>query len=120
MSKIEQMEITCIECPIGCHLVVTKDEKGEVTVTGNLCPRGEAYGKQEMFHPKRMITTVKNTLTGTISLKTSESVDKEKYFDILLAIKNTPLKKDYKSGDIFISNVCDSGADIVVTGVHLI
>ena len=33
MSKIEQIEITCIECPIGCHLVVTKDEKGEVTVT---------------------------------------------------------------------------------------
>ena len=112
------MELTCIRCPIGCHLVVTKNKDGTVTVTGNSCPRGAEYGKQEMLCPQRIITTIKKTATGTISVKTSTSVNKGIYFDVLQAIKDVPLKKSYKFGEVLIKNVCNSGADIVITGVH--
>jgi len=98
--------------------VVTKNKDGTVTVTGNSCPRGAEYGKQEMLCPQRIITTIKKTATGTISVKTSTSVNKGIYFDVLQAIKDVPLKKSYKFGEVLIKNVCNSGADIVITGVH--
>ena len=40
------MEFTCIMCPVGCHLTVTKTKNG-IVVSGNACPRGELFGKSE-------------------------------------------------------------------------
>ena len=52
------MEITCINCPVGCRLSVTL-ENGQVTsVTGNTCTRGEIYARQECVDPQRMVTAV--------------------------------------------------------------
>ena len=52
------MEITCINCPVGCRLSVTL-ENGQVTsVTGNTCKRGEIYARQECVDPQRMVTAV--------------------------------------------------------------
>ncbi len=52
-------EIICITCPKGCHLQV--DENNDYAVTGHSCPRGEAYGKNELKNPVR-------TLTSTVRL----------------------------------------------------
>lgn len=112
------MELTCIRCPIGCHLSVTKNADGSVTVSGNTCPRGAEYGKQEITQPKRTITTIKKTTNGTISVKTSKAVNKEIYFDVLKAVRDVKVKKSYKFGEKLIENVCNSGADIIITGVN--
>ncbi len=44
----------CIVCPMGCHLTVDTET---LEVTGNTCPRGEKYGKEELTAPKRVITS---------------------------------------------------------------
>ena len=38
--------VICITCPKGCHLTV--DEENGFAVTGNSCPRGAEYGKNEL------------------------------------------------------------------------
>ena len=38
-------ELICITCPKGCHLRV--DEEKGFAVTGNSCPRGAEYGRNE-------------------------------------------------------------------------
>lgn len=48
-------ELICITCPKGCHLKV--DEENGYAVTGNSCPKGEAYGKAELCHPTRVVTS---------------------------------------------------------------
>ena len=47
-------EVICTCCPQGCHLQV--DEANDYKVTGNGCPNGIAYGKEELTHPTRIIT----------------------------------------------------------------
>ena len=50
------IELTCISCPLGCPLKVETDGAGQVvSVTGNTCKRGEAYGRKEVTapHPHR-------------------------------------------------------------------
>ena len=48
-------EVICTCCPKGCHLQV--DEANDYKVTGNGCPNGIAYGKEELTHPTRIITS---------------------------------------------------------------
>ena len=48
-------ELICIVCPRGCHLRV--DEANDYAVTGNSCPRGAAYGRAELTHPTRVLTS---------------------------------------------------------------
>ena len=53
-----RVELVCIACPLACRLTVTTSLRGDVTVTGNLCVRGEAYGSEEVRAPKRILTAV--------------------------------------------------------------
>ena len=112
------MEITCIMCPVGCTLNVTKKGK-TITVNGNGCPRGEIYGKNEITTPKRMVTTIKKYKDGTISLKTSEPIDKNLVADCLKEINKTKEPKNIKTGEVFIKNILSTNVDIIVTNVNV-
>jgi CxxC motif-containing protein len=62
VSKTEDLpapvEMVCIACPIACRLIVTPSARGDATVTGNRCPRGESYGREELLAPRRVLTAV--------------------------------------------------------------
>lgn len=48
-------ELVCIVCPKGCRLRV--DEENDFAVTGNSCPRGAQYGREECTNPTRVVTS---------------------------------------------------------------
>ena len=51
-------ELICIACPRGCTLTVTiGDTPDTMEVSGNSCPKGAIYGKQEVLCPMRTLTT---------------------------------------------------------------
>lgn len=108
-------EMICIVCPVGCHLEV--DEK-TLEVTGNKCPRGDAYGKKEMTNPTRMLTSTVRTnalLQRRVSIKTSDEIPKDKLFDIMAELDQIEAKVPVNSGDILLKNVLNTGVDIVAT-----
>ncbi len=115
---MRKLETICIRCPIGCHLEV--EQKGpEVIVSGNSCPRGAEYGKQEFTAPMRTITAVYCMPEGgTITVKTSKPVEKVKYFVVLDAIHSAPCPKNPQFGGVLVENVAGTGADIVITSVN--
>ncbi len=107
-------ELICITCPRGCHLKIDED----LNVTGNSCPRGEAYAKSEMTHPVRMVTStmkVENGLTDRVSVKTQSAIPKELIFDVMKEINHITLHAPIHRGDVAIENVCNTHVNIVVT-----
>ena len=44
---METKKLTCIVCPMGCPLEVTLEGGNILSVTGNTCPRGEKYAREE-------------------------------------------------------------------------
>ena len=98
------MEFVCIMCPVGCNLKVEKVDN-QIKVKGNSCPRGAIYGEKEATHPERMITTIKKYKSGTICLKLSTPIGKEKIEDCLREIAACKEPKTAKPGDILIKNV---------------
>lgn len=111
--------LTCINCPIGCGLVVTLDEGGEaVEVKGNLCARGVTYGMEEVTNPTRMMTSTVRLKGGSISqapVKTSRPVPKNMVAECVKALALVEVEAPIELGQVVLVNVCGTGADVVIT-----
>ena len=108
-------QFTCIMCPVGCTLTVTKNGN-EIDVSGNACIRGKRYGESEITNPTRMVTSLVKMQNGNLcAVKTSNLVPKDKIFDVLQEIaKLTPTSA--QQGEILLKNVCGlENVNIVVT-----
>lgn len=112
---METKEMTCINCPMGCQLTVTIDDN-DIKVSGNTCPRGETYAKDEVLHPTRIVTSTIEVNNGQrVSCKTKLAIPKDKIFDVMKEIKNTKCSAPIKIGEVLIKDVCGTGIDIVAT-----
>ena len=111
------VELTCIQCPIGCQLKVSLNGS-EVTVTGNTCPRGEVYGKQEVTSPVRTVTSTVPVDKGIIArapVRTAAPVPKDSIMDVMEAVHALHLTAPVTLGDVLIPNVAGTGADLIAT-----
>ena len=111
----EVRELTCINCPLGCALTVTIDG-GVVTVTGNTCPRGEAYGKKEVTDPTRIVTSTVPVTGGDIArvpVKTASDIPKGKIFAVMEEIHKVHADAPVAIGDVLLHDAAGTGVDIV-------
>lgn len=115
---METRDLTCIGCPLGCSIVVTMGN-GEVTsVTGNTCPRGDAYARKEVTNPTRIVTSTVRVNGGSlpmVSCKTKEDIPKGKIFEVTEALKSVTLEAPVHIGDIVLKDVAGTGVDVVAT-----
>jgi CxxC motif-containing protein len=108
-------EMICINCPRGCHLSVDTEK---LTVTGNTCPRGEAYGKAEVTNPVRTVTStvkIEGARTRRLSVKTDKPISKKLIFACMDEINKVEAKAPVNIGDVIIKNVCGTDVNIVAT-----
>ncbi|MCB9498908.1 MAG: DUF1667 domain-containing protein [Bacillales bacterium] len=111
-------EFICINCPLGCHLVVDDSDKNNVKVTGYTCLRGKQYGIDEVLHPKRMVTSSVIVLNGkmpVVSVKTKEAIPKGLIFKSLELLKGLKIEAPVHIGDVVYQNILDTGIDFVAT-----
>ena len=109
-------ELICIVCPKGCHLKV--DEENGFAVTGNSCEKGEAYGKAELMHPTRTLTTTVTVLGGELNrcpVRTASPIPKDKMFDVMAVIDRLAVAAPVQRGQVLIENVLGTGADLIAT-----
>ena len=118
MSAVDTLiktELTCIVCPMGCHLNVEKLEE-RYKVEGNTCKRGEKYAVQELTNPTRVITTtvkLENSYLQLLPVKTEDPIPKAMIFEIMKEIDKIIVNAPVKVGDIIVENILDTGVNIV-------
>ncbi len=109
-------ELICIVCPKGCHLHV--DEEHDYAVTGNGCPRGAEYGKIELTHPTRVVTSTVRCVGGRYPrcpVKTDRAVPKEMILSVMRVLDGVELAAPVRTGQVVLENVCGTGANVVAT-----
>ena len=110
--------ITCINCPVGCRMNVVLSDGGEfISVSGNTCPRGAKYARQECTSPERMITAV-IPVSGScvpLSVKSASPVPKMMIHDVMQALSRVSVSLPVHAGDVILPDVLDSGVDIIAT-----
>ncbi len=115
---MEERNLTCIGCPMGCPLTVVMNGNEVVSVTGNTCKRGDIYARKEVTNPTRIVTSTVRVSGGSIdmvSVKTKEDIPKEKIFDCVKALKEIEVSAPVHIGDVVLENVAGTGVDIVAT-----
>ncbi len=111
------MEITCINCPVGCRLAVEMENGQVVSVTGNTCPRGVTYAKQECVDPLRMVTAVVpiEGSAAPLSVKTKTPIPKKEIKNCMKELAAAKLAAPVKAGTVVVANVCGTGVDVIAT-----
>ncbi|MCD8020036.1 MAG: DUF1667 domain-containing protein [Clostridiales bacterium] len=115
---MEKRELTCIGCPLGCQVTVTMDNGEILDVTGNTCPRGDKYAREEVTNPTRVVTSIVRVNGGNlaaVSVKTQSVIPKDKIFETLEEIKPVIVDAPVKIGDVIVPNVAGTGVDIIAT-----
>jgi CxxC motif-containing protein len=114
-------ELTCITCPMGCRLVAESAPDGELSVTGNRCPRGAAYAREELLAPKRTVTATCRVSGGGASgarrapCKTSAPFPKERVPELLDAVYALDVALPVDRGQVLLKNALGLGIDLVAT-----
>ena len=111
------MEITCINCPVGCRLDVTLENGQVVSVTGNTCKRGETYARQECVDPQRMVTAVIPVAGSAVplSVKTRTPIPKKRIADCMRALSEVRITAPVAAGSVVLADVCGTGVDVIAT-----
>ncbi|MBQ2961074.1 MAG: FAD-dependent oxidoreductase [Oscillospiraceae bacterium] len=104
----------CLGCPKGCRLVI--DAEGNVS--GNSCPKGEAFARQEAVSPMRMMSCLMRVAgqDRVFAVRTKSPIPKAMMHNCAEYIYAHPIAAErlpVHVGDVLIENILESGADIV-------
>ena len=109
-------KLICIGCPMGCALSVEMQGDEVLHVSGNTCPRGDAYARKEMTNPTRIVTsTVRVEGREMLSVKTEYGIPKGKIMDCIRELKSICVAAPVHIGDIIIENTADTGVSVIAT-----
>ncbi len=115
MDPVEKSMI-CICCPQGCHLSVVGDEKSGIAVSGNRCPRGDAYARQEILNPCRVVTAVVSTDSSVfpcLAVRTDAALPKNLIAGLLDRLYAMRVVLPVAMGDVVIRNFAGSGINVI-------
>jgi len=111
------IDLTCICCPHGCSLKVVKEGDKVVSVSGNSCSRGAAFGEQEVIDPRRVFSTtvpIEGAICGKIPVKLTQQFPKTRLIEAAYEIQKLRLKAPVKVGQVLIKDLLgEKGCDVV-------
>lgn len=116
MSKTR--EFTCIVCPNGCSITAEYDGAEVISVSGNRCPRGAEYVRQEIVSPMRTVTTTVPVEGGELplcSVRLTAPIPKSEIFNAVAEIRKQKLTAPTKVGQVVIHNILGYDSDLIVT-----
>lgn len=106
--------IICIRCPNGCHLKVDTDK--EYTVIGAGCAKGVQYGKDELLHPVRTVTStvaIDGSIYCRLPVKTDKPIDKDKIMQVMSLLQSAHVHAPIKIGDVILSDILGTNVNII-------
>lgn len=116
----KELEFTCIRCPMGCRVKIAIDEKGDITdMTGHQCKEGKKHAESEYRNPVRVLTAtvlVEGNTRRTLPVRTDKPIPKGKLKEAMRALAEVRVKPPVKMGQAIVSNILNTGADLVAAG----
>lgn len=123
-NVIETMRFNCTTCPSECLLTVEveRDADGTVaavrSVTGNSCPRGDKFARQELTCPVRVLATTVAVSGGDKALlpvRTVEAIPLQLHAQAMALIRGLVVKAPIRTGDIVLENLLDTNINLIAS-----
>lgn len=116
MSEIK--EIICVNCPKGCHVQVKIQQHNIISITGNACDKGEAYAKEEITCPKRILTTtirIHHALHRVLPIISDAPIPLEIMGQAMQEIKKIEIEAPVSVNQVIVPNILDTGVNIIAS-----
>jgi len=114
----EQREFICVTCPVGCSIQAEVEGDKLISIRGHACQRGEAFVREELTAPRRMLTTtvrVRNGRLPLVPVRSSGPVPKGLMFEIARVLRDVELQAPVEEHQIVVENILDCGMDIITS-----
>ena len=115
---MEEKEIVCISCPMGCRITVQAKEGDIMSITGNDCPKGIEYAKKEFINPVRILPTTVKVIGGElplVSVKTEKAIPKRLLLKAMTEIAEIEVKAPVKIGQVIKDDLMGTGVSLIAT-----
>ena len=110
-----EKELICVSCPMGCRITVTMEGKEILSVTGNTCPRGEAYARQECVQPMRILTSTVRILNGThrvLPVSTEKEIPLELMEKAMEEVREITVHAPVEVDQVVLENIAGTGVNL--------
>ena len=123
-TATETLQFNCTTCPSECLLTVKveRDADGHVaevrSVTGNNCPRGDKFARQELSCPMRVLTTTVAVAGGDEALlpvRTADAIPLELHAQAMALIRGLVINAPIRMGDVVLENLLDTNINLVAS-----
>lgn len=123
-NVIETLQFNCTTCPSECLLTVKveRNANGAVvevrSVTGNSCPRGDKFARQELTCPVRVLTTTVAVSGGDEALlpvRTAEAIPLALHAQAMALIRGLVVNAPIRMGDVVLPNLLDTNINLVAS-----
>jgi CxxC motif-containing protein len=115
---MEEKEIICIGCPMGCRVKVTADRGGIISFNGNKCKDGEELVAKEFKSPRRILTATvlaEGSRQALLPVRSSMPISKDKIREAISFLATVRIKPPVNMEQLIIPNILETGADIIAT-----
>jgi CxxC motif-containing protein len=110
--------ITCVVCPVSCPVEVEYHEHEILSIDRNQCKLALEYVRNEMFDPRRVVTTsveVEGGAMPLVSVKTDRPIPKTAVSDAMKTICAVRVRPPVRTGDVIVRDLLGTGANVVAT-----
>ncbi|MFO8077997.1 MAG: DUF1667 domain-containing protein [Thermoplasmatota archaeon] len=111
------VNITCIRCPLGCEITVSKKD-GEYVTIGHQCLRGKKYAVQEATDPQRVLTTtipIQSGMQQMLPVRSNKQLPKDMIKKGVKKLATISVKAPVHCGDVIVHHFMDTTVDIIAT-----
>lgn len=123
-NATETLQFNCTTCPSECLLTVkvVRDANGAVvevrSVTGNSCPRGDKFARQELTCPMRVLATTVAVSGGDEALlpvRTAEAIPLALHAQSMDLICGLVVDAPIRMGDIVLEDLLGTNIDLIAS-----
>ncbi len=110
---MKEIKMSCTTCPSGCTLLVTAQGDTVETVTGNRCPKGVLFAKQELVMPMRMFTSTVRCEDGLLPVRSTTAIPLAKMSAAMDCVRACVVHHGVHRGDVIVPDFVGDGADLI-------
>lgn len=123
-NEIETLQFNCTTCPSECLLTVEfeRSADGAVvevrSVTGNSCPRGDTFARQELTCSMRVLTTTVAVSGGDETLlpvRTAEAIPLSFHAQAMDLIRGVIVEAPIRMGDVVLEDLLGTNINLIAS-----
>jgi len=114
-------ELVCVVCPNGCSLSLEISEESPpclLSLSGQGCPQGESWARQEIENPLRTIASSVLVAGGDFplaSVRTDAPISLAAIPAVMQEIRHLVVKAPVRIGEVILSHPAGSDCNIIIT-----